>query len=82
MQWRRYRIFVELVSDLYTASVASIHCRVAPPVYLVICRHVIPSSCGRRNVDSRTCPYMCTELPQETRRKDVDLEDGAASKTS
>lgn len=78
MQWRQHRIFVELVSDLSTASVASIHCRLAPPVYLVKCRLVIPSTCGRHNEDSRTCPYLCTKLPQETRREDVDPEDGAA----
>ena len=68
---------MELVSDLDSASLAIMHYR-APPVYLVNCRLANFSSPGRHKVDSRTCPYLYTESPQETRREDVDPEDGAA----
>lgn len=53
------------------------HCR-ALPVYLVKCRLVNLSSRERHKVDFRRCPYRYKELPQETRREDVDPEDGTA----
>ena len=68
---------MELVSDFDSASLVIMHYR-APPVYLVKCRIVNFSSRGCHQVDSRTCPYLYTESPQETRREDVDPEDGAA----
>ena len=68
---------MELVSDLDSPSFVIIHCR-APPVYLVKCPLVSFSSRGRHKVDSRTCPYLYTESLQETRRENIDPENGAA----
>ena len=50
----------------------------APPGYLVKFRLVIHSSFERYNMESRTCLYLCTELPHEKRREDVVPKDGAA----
>ena len=60
------------------ASFASVHCALAPPIYLARCRLVSFSSRGHHKVDSRTFPYLYRESPQETRREDGDPEDGAA----